>query len=54
MLQPVIWEEKKIPDDWTDGIIVKIPKKGAWNNCNNWCGITILSIPSKILAKIIV
>ena len=57
MLLPLfttIWEGKEIPKDWTEDIIVKILKKGALNNCNNWRGITLLSIPSKILAKIIV
>ena len=57
MLLPLfttIWEGKEIPKDWTEDIIVKIPKKGALNSCNNWRGITLLSIPSKILAKIIV
>jgi len=57
VLQPLfaaIWEEKQLPADWTEGVIVKIPKKGALNNCNNWRGITLLSVPSKILAKIII
>ena len=57
ILQPLftsIWEEKELPKDWTEGIIVKIPKKGARSNCNNWRGITLLSIPSKILSKIII
>jgi len=45
---------KKIPDDWTKGIIIKLAKKGALSDCNNWCSITLLSIPSKILAKIII
>ena len=49
-----IWEGEKVPDDWTKGVIVKIPKKGALNDCNNWRGITLLSVPSKILAKIII
>jgi hypothetical protein len=49
-----VWEGKEVPTDWSEGIIIKIPKKGALNNCNNWRGITLLSIPSKILAKIIV
>ena len=31
-----IWEGKKLPEDWTEGVIVKIPKKGAPSNCNNW------------------
>lgn len=54
MLLPLftaIWKEKEIPTDWSEGIIVRIPK--ALSNCNNWRGITILSIPSKILMKII-
>ena len=49
-----IWSSNRIPDDWCKGSIIKIPKKGALNNCNNWRGITLLSIPSKILAKIVI
>ena len=49
-----IWDEKQLPEDWTKGVIVKIPKKEALSNCNNWRGITLLSVPSKILAKIII
>ena len=41
-----------MPSDWTKGIIIKLPKKGALNDCNNWRGITFISVPSKILAKI--
>ena len=33
---------------------MKIPKKGALKNCNNWRGIILLSVPSKILAKLII
>ena len=29
-------------------------KKGSLGDCNNWRGITLLSVPSKILCKIIV
>ena len=56
LLQPLfadIWEGMKLPEDWTERVIVKIPKKGALNNCNNWQGITLLSVLSQILAKII-
>ena len=49
-----IWLRKKLPKDWTEGVTVKIPKKGAFNNCNNCRGITLLPVPSKILAKIII
>lgn len=39
-------------DSWTKGVIIKSPKKGATNDCNNWRDITPLSTPCKILAKI--
>ena len=56
-LQPLfntIWNKTTVPDDWTNGVIVKIPKKGSLRDCGNWRGITLLSIPSKILWKIII
>ena len=31
------------------GLLVKIPNKGNKSQCNNWSGITPLSIPSEIL-----
>ena len=49
-----IWEGERIPEDWNKGMIVRIPKKGGLSDCNNWRGITLLSVPSKILAKIII
>ena len=48
-----VWEDKRTPDDWNEATIIRIPKKGALNNCNNWPGITLLSIPSKIHAKFV-
>ena len=38
VLQPLfaaIWEEKQQPDNWTEGVIENIPKKGALSNCND-------------------
>ena len=43
-----------MPADWTKGVIIRIPKKGALSDCNNWRGITLLSVPSKILTKIVI
>ena len=34
-------------------MIIKIPKKGSLSDCNNWRGITLLSVPSKISCKVI-
>ena len=35
-------------------MIIKIPKKGSLSDCNNWRGITLLSLPSKIFCKVII
>jgi len=48
-----IWEEEVYPSEWKEGVIVKIPKKGNLSNCNNWRGLTLLSVFSKIMARII-
>jgi len=56
MLYPLlekIWKEEKSSEDWEEGLIIKIPKKGDLTYCNNWRGVTLLSIPSKILTRII-
>ena len=42
-----IWREEKIPNDWKDGHLIKLPKKGDLSNCGNYRGITLLSIPGK-------
>lgn len=56
ILYPVfsaIWESEHLPSDWLEGILIKIPKKGSLSLCNNYRGITLLSIPSKVLAKVL-
>ena len=48
-----IWEEEEIPEDWKHGHIIKLPKKGNLKECKNWRGITLLSIPGKVLNRIL-
>ena len=48
-----IWETGTIPKDWKCGVLIKLPKKGDLSNCNNWRGITLLNVTSKILTRII-
>jgi hypothetical protein len=48
-----IWMEEKLQNCWKKGLIVKLPKKRDTTNCNTWKGITLLSVPSKILSRII-
>ena len=33
-----IWNSDTIPEDWSKGLIVKVPKKGNLKNCDNWRG----------------
>ena len=48
-----IWKEGRFPKDWKEGHLVKLPKKGDLSNCNNYRGITLLSIPGKVFNRII-
>jgi hypothetical protein len=48
-----IWAEERMPEDLRKGILIKIPKKGTLSECNNWRGITLLSVPSKIKTLVI-
>ena len=48
-----IWESETIPEAWKTGLIVKLPKKGDLGDCNNWIGVTLLPITSKVFSKII-
>ena len=47
------WRNEKVPRDWKRGVIVRIPKKGNLSECSNWRGITLLSVPGKLLSNII-
>ena len=48
-----IWEEGQIPEAWKTGLIFKFPKKGDLGDCNNWRGITLLSLTSKVFSRIV-
>ena len=48
-----IWEEGQIPEAWKTGLIFKLPKKGDLGDCNNWRGITRLSLTSKVFSRIV-
>ena len=48
-----IWEKEEIPAEWKEGYLIKIPKKGDLSRCDNYRGITLFSVPGKILNRII-
>ena len=49
-----VWDEENVPDDWTRGLISKIPKKGDLTECNNWRGITQSAVIAKIMGRILI
>jgi len=52
-LLSMIWTERSVPQDFKDGIIVPVYKKGSKQDCANYRGITLLSITGKILTIIL-
>ena len=48
-----MFENSIYPESWTRGIIVPVPKKGNLNDVNNYRGITLTSVFSKIFSLIL-
>ena len=48
-----IWNSETPPNDWRVGLMVKLPQKGDLTDCNNWRGIMLVSVTSKILCRIV-
>ena len=54
MLHPLlvkIWETETVPEDWKKGLLVKPPKKGDLSQCNNWRGIMLGKVLSRIILE---
>ena len=48
------WERGKVPAAWRDAVMVPLPKaKGDLRLCDSWRGISLLSVPGKVLSRII-
>ena len=48
-----IWMEEIVPSDWQKQLLVPIHKKEIQSDCDNYRGISLLSVPSKVFMKII-
>ena len=46
-----IWESEFVPQEWVEAVIVPLPKKGNLQICDNWRGISLLSVPGKKIKK---
>lgn len=47
------WKENEVPQDWKDAQLVTIFKKGDRRICGNYRGISLLSIPGKVFARVL-
>ena len=45
-----IWDSGIIPVDWKGGVMVCFPKTGNLSECDNWRGVTLLSVPGNVLS----
>ena len=45
-----IWREEKVPGEWSQGIILPLPKKGCLSDSNNWRGSLYCRFQAKYFA----
>ncbi|KAL9959458.1 hypothetical protein ACROYT_G032784 [Oculina patagonica] len=48
-----LWETDRWLEIWKKGLVVKIFKKGDLRDCNNWRGVTLLPVISKIFGRML-
>ena len=48
-----IWQSEKIPEDWQKQLVIPLHKKGAYDDCDNFRGIALLSVPGKVFCRVI-
>ena len=48
-----VWEQRQVPRDWSEAILIPIPKRGDLSQCDNWRGISLLEVVGKVMARIL-
>ncbi|VDP27249.1 unnamed protein product [Schistosoma curassoni] len=48
-----ILDEEQVPRDWEERLLIEILKKGDLSKCDNYRGITLLSIPENIFNRVL-
>uniref|UniRef100_A0AAQ6IH68 Reverse transcriptase domain-containing protein n=1 Tax=Anabas testudineus TaxID=64144 RepID=A0AAQ6IH68_ANATE len=49
----IAWRSGTVPLDWHTGVVVPLFKKGGRRVCSNYRGITLLSLPGKVYARVL-
>ena len=48
-----IREEEQVPTEWKEGYLINLLKKGDLISCSNYRSITLLSIPGKVINRVL-
>ena len=51
-LMQEVWQTRKVPQDWWNATLIPLFKKDG-TQCNNYRGISLLSVPGKVLTLIL-
>ena len=50
-----MWQEESIPENWLRGAYHQgFPRKGDLMSCENWTGITLMSIVTEVLGRVLI
>ena len=52
-LSQQIWLSEEVPANWRTQLIVPLHKKGSYDDCDNFRGIALLSVPGKVFCSIL-
>lgn len=48
-----VWEEERMPEEWSEGEVVVVRKKGSADECANYRGITLLGSTYKVVTTLL-
>ena len=46
-----LWESERWPKLWKKELVLKVLKRGSLHECNNWRGVTLLPVISRIFCR---
>ena len=48
-----VWRTKQLPSEWKKSVLVPVHKKKDRKVCDNYRGISLLSVPGKVLSLVL-
>ena len=48
-----IWKKERMPEEWSQSVIVNIPKKRDLKECTNYRTITLINHACKVMLKVL-